>query len=62
MTDRFLDMIGEYMHRLQILNMEYCRQITDEGVTRMVYRTPSLLRIDIQNTNVSEKTKKAIFD
>ena len=50
------------MHRLQILNMEYCRHITDDAVSKMVYRTPSLLRIDIQNTNVSEKTKKAIGD
>ena len=49
------------MQRLQILNMEYCRKITDDGVLKMIYRTPTLLRIDIQNTDISEKTKKDIF-
>jgi hypothetical protein len=61
-SDKFLDMVGEYMQRIQVINMEYCRKITDDGVLKMVYRTPSLLKIDIQNTAVSEKTKKAIFD
>jgi hypothetical protein len=60
--DQLLQMIGEYMHGLQALNLEYCRKITDAGVLNMVYRTRSLVRIDVQNTEVSEKTKKVIFD
>ena len=61
-TDRFLEMVGEFMTRLQLLNLEYCRKVTDEGVLRMLYRTPSLLQIDLQNTSISEQTKKIIFD
>ena len=52
-TDRFLEMVGEYMQRLRMLNLEYCRKITEEGVLKMVYRTPSLIKLDIQNTDIS---------
>ena len=51
-TDRFLEMVGEYMQRLRMLNLEYCRKITEEGVLKMVYRTPSLIKLDIQNTDI----------
>lgn len=50
------------MGHLQVISLEYCRKISDDGIIRMVYRTPSLLRVDLQNTPISEKTQKAIFD
>ncbi len=49
------------MQKLQIINLEYCRNITDAGVLRLMERIPSLLRIELQNTQISEKTKQAIF-
>ena len=52
-TGRFLEMVGEYMQRVRMLNLEYCRKITEEGVLKMVYRTPSLIKLDIQNTDIS---------
>lgn len=59
--DKVLDMVGEYMSRLQRINLEYCRTITDQAVLRLIERLPSLLKIDLQNTSVSERTKQAIF-
>jgi hypothetical protein len=38
------------MQKLQIINLEYCRSVTDEGVLRLMERVPSLLRIELQNT------------
>jgi hypothetical protein len=60
--DKLIDMVGEHMHRLQRINLEYCRNITDAAVLRLVERLPSLLKIDLQNTQISEKTKQAIFE
>jgi hypothetical protein len=59
--DKLIDMVGEYMHRLQRINLEYCRNITDGAVLRMIERLPSLLKIELQNTQISEKTKQTIF-
>lgn len=59
--DKLIDMVGEYMYRLQRINLEYCRNITDAAVLRLVERLPSLLKIELQNTQISEKTKQAIF-
>jgi hypothetical protein len=61
-TDRFLEMVGQHMPRLQVLSLEYCRKVTDQGVLNMLYRSPSLLRLDLQHTALSEKNKKVIFD
>jgi aminopeptidase-like protein len=61
-TDRFLEMVGGHMHRLQVISLEYCRKITGDGVLKMVERTASLLRVDLQHTGITEKTKKAVFD
>ena len=61
-TDRFLEMVGDHMHRLQVINLEYCRKITGDGVLKMVERTASLLRVDLQHTGIAEKIKKAVFD
>lgn len=55
-------MIGEYMRRLQVLSLEYCRKVSDEGVLNMLHRSASLLHIDLLNTSLSEKTKKLIFE
>ena len=41
------------MTSLQVLNMAYCRKISDEGVVKLVYKLPSLIQLDIQNTNIS---------
>jgi hypothetical protein len=49
------------MQRLQRINLEYCRSISDQAVLRLIERLPSLLKMELQNTNISEKTKKAIF-
>lgn len=51
--DKLLEMAGDYMKKLQIINLEYCRSITDEGVVRLMERVPSLLRIELQNTQIS---------
>lgn len=62
MEDRLLEMVGEYMHKLQSINLEYCRRLTDPAVLRLLHRLPSLLKIDIQNTQISERTKQIIFE
>lgn len=59
--DKLLEMVGEYMQRLQWINLEYCRLLTDAAVLRLVERLPALLRVELQNTHVSEKTKVLIF-
>lgn len=51
--DKLLEMVGEYMGRLQRINLEYCRSITDQGVIRLLHRIPSLLQIELQNTPLS---------
>lgn len=61
-TDNFLEMVGDYMQKLQVINLEYCRKITNEGVIKMVEKAASILRVDLQHTCISEKTKKVIFD
>ena len=45
--DRLLRMIGQHMKKLQWINLEYCRKITDQGVLELVDRLPSLLRVDL---------------
>lgn len=49
------------MHRLQWINLEYCRLLTDAAVLRLMERIPCLIKIELQNTEISEKTKLLIF-
>ncbi len=36
--------------------------ITDTGVMKLIQQIPSLIRIDLQHTSISENIKKNIFE
>lgn len=59
--DFFLQTIGSNMEKLRFINLEYCRQVTGEGVIEMLEKIRGLVRIDIQNTSICERKKQIIF-
>lgn len=57
-----MGVVGEHMQRLQCINLEYCRNLTDSGVVGLMERVPCLIKIELQNTQISEKSKQSIFE
>ena len=51
--DNLLQMVGEHMQRLQCINLEYCRNLTDSAVVRMMENIPCLIKIELQNTQIT---------
>jgi hypothetical protein len=35
-NDQLIQMVGEHMQRLQSINLEYCRNLTDSAVVKMM--------------------------
>ena len=50
-------MLAVNCKKLQFLNLCYCQNITDKSVIRMLEHLPRLIKIDMQNTNLSNRAK-----
>lgn len=48
------------MHKLQYLNVSMCGKITDQGLVTLVEQIPSLIKVDFQNTSITNRTKQKI--
>lgn len=66
-NDQFLEELCLHCPKLAFVNLcttpaivGYCNQVSDAAVLRMLEKLPRLERIDIQNTNITARTKEII--
>ena len=59
--DNFLRTLTVFCPKLQYLNLCLCKNITDEEVLRTLENLPRLIKLELQNTNLSSRTKEQIF-
>ena len=58
--DAFLNNLGLNLHKLVYINLSMCGKITDEGLICLVEKIPSLLKVDFQNTAITNRMRQKI--
>lgn len=53
--------MGHNLSKLQYLNVSFCRDITDNGLEKLVEQISGLLKIDMQNTQITNRMKQNII-
>ena len=58
--DEFLHNLGVNLGKLVYINLSMCGKITDEGLIGLVEKVPSLLKVDFQNTSITNRMRQKI--
>jgi len=52
--------MGKHLTKLQYLNVSFCKFVSDDGLLTLIEQIPALIKLDFQNTSISNRTKQKI--